>query len=368
MLTQDTKAFFSLALMDWYFGKEQRKLPWKASQNAYHIWLSEIILQQTRVEQGKPYYEKFIAAYPTIVELANASEDELMKLWEGLGYYSRARNLHFTTQFIRDHYDGIFPDNYEEIRALKGVGDYTAAAIASFAFDLPYSVVDGNVYRVLSRFFGIESPIDSSAGKKEFAQLAQSLLVASQAADYNQAIMDLGALVCKPKSPLCTTCPMRSSCVANREERIGFFPVKEKTLAKKNRFFYYFVWESPSGFSILHKRTEKDIWQGLYDFPLIELDKLVERTELSELWASETWQTWTAGSTYQIQADKIYGPFKQVLTHPNIVALFIRVEGPLPSFFMKNLSYVEVEPKNIKKFAVPKIVQQFLIQKQSSLF
>ena len=193
-----------------------RDLPWKATKDAYTIWLSEIILQQTRVEQGLPYFLKFIAAYPNVKDLANAPENEVMRLWEGLGYYSRARNLHFTAKYIAAELDGIFPNTYENIKLLKGIGTYTAAAIASFAYDLPHAVVDGNVYRVLSRVFGIETPIDTTAGQKEFAALAKKLLAQNQAAAYNQAIMDFGATQCVPKNPNCAVCPMQTECIAFR--------------------------------------------------------------------------------------------------------------------------------------------------------
>lgn len=354
--------------MQWYLDAEKRSLPWKNSQNAYHIWLSEIILQQTRVAQGKPYYEKFVRTFPTITELADATEDEVLKLWQGLGYYSRARNLHHTAKFIKEHYKGIFPNTYEDIRALKGVGDYTAAAIASFAFDLPYSVLDGNVYRVLARFFGIDTPIDSTEGKKQFAQLAQELLAVQQAADYNQAIMDLGALICKPQTPLCTQCHLKEACVAFQDKKVSAFPVKSKKLEKKQRFFYYIVWKSPEGCSVLQKRGEKDIWEGLYDFPLLELDSLLEVDRFSFLWETDIWMKWMQDKPFSPTISRISGPHKQMLTHQTIVAFFIEIEAAIPLFFNKNLSYMVVEQKNIEKFAVPKIVQQYLTQRQSSLF
>ncbi|MEM6964892.1 MAG: A/G-specific adenine glycosylase, partial [Bacteroidota bacterium] len=213
------KQFFTKQLLRWSETID-RPMPWKGEKNPYLIWLSEIILQQTRVEQGLPYFLKFKANYPTVHDLANAPEDEVMKLWEGLGYYSRARNLHFTAKFISKELNGIFPKNYDSILKLKGVGAYTAAAIASFAYDLPHAVVDGNVYRVLSRFFGIKTPIDTTEGKKQFTQLANELLVSDQAAKYNQAIMDFGAIQCMPKNPLCHECTFQTTCKAFQQKKI----------------------------------------------------------------------------------------------------------------------------------------------------
>ncbi|MCR9286527.1 MAG: A/G-specific adenine glycosylase [Bacteroidetes bacterium] len=225
------KQFFTKKLMEW-FSQNHRPLPWKGEKNPYYVWLSEIILQQTRVEQGLPYFEKFKSTYPTVAGLANAPEDEVMKLWEGLGYYSRARNLHFTAKYISKELGGVFPSDFEGILKLKGVGPYTAAAIASFAFDLPHAVVDGNVYRVLSRFFGIEKAIDSTEGKKEFSKLAQTLIDTKQPANYNQAIMDFGATHCKPSSPNCGKCLMSLNCFAFKNSKIESLPFKSKKKKK----------------------------------------------------------------------------------------------------------------------------------------
>ena len=216
-------------------------MPWKGEKNPYLIWLSEIILQQTRVEQGLPYYERFRENYPTVTDLANAPEDEVMKLWEGLGYYSRARNLHATAKMIDQEMDSIFPTTHAEILKLKGVGPYTAAAIASFAYNLPHAVVDGNVYRVLSRFFGIETPIDSTSGKKEFAQLAQDLIDKKQPGNYNQAIMDFGATHCMPKKPKCSQCLLRKNCKALLNNKVTSLPIKIKKIKKQTRYFNYLV-------------------------------------------------------------------------------------------------------------------------------
>ena len=249
------KKTFTKKLLKW-FVSNYRPLPWKGEKNPYLIWLSEIILQQTRVEQGLPYYEKFRKKYPTIKDLALAPEDEVMKLWEGLGYYSRARNLHTTAKFISKDLDGIFPKTHKEILALKGVGSYTAAAIASFAYNLPYAVVDGNVYRVLSRYFGIATPIDSTDGKKEFALLAQELLATEKPGAYNQAIMDFGATHCMPKQPKCITCLLNKKCKAFTENRIDILPVKTKKIKKRTRYLNYLIINQGNQVFI-NKRTGK---------------------------------------------------------------------------------------------------------------
>lgn len=259
-------AEFSLQLLEWY-AENGRDLPWRRTTDPYHIWVSEIILQQTRVAQGYDYFLRFIRRFPTVESLACAAEDEVMHEWQGLGYYSRARNLHAAACQILAL--GHFPDTFEGIRGLKGVGDYTAAAIASLAFGLPHAVVDGNVYRVLSRYFGISTPIDSTAGKKLFSALAQDLLVVSRPAAYNQAIMDFGALQCTPKSPLCSSCPLADSCQALLEGRVELLPVKQHQTRVRDRFFTY-VYVRCAGKVLLQKRGGGDIWQGLYQVPMLE--------------------------------------------------------------------------------------------------
>ena len=255
---------FASTLLKW-FHDDGRDLPWRQTRDPYAIWLSEIILQQTQVKQGWAYWERFMKRWPKVEMLAAATEDEVLREWQGLGYYSRARNLHYAAKQIVDF--GRFPDTLEGIKRLKGVGDYTAAAIGSFAFDLPAAVVDGNVYRVLSRHFGISTPINSSEGKKEFALLAQELLPISQASNYNQAIMDFGATQCTPSTPNCSNCPLQDSCVAFREGRVDVLPVKLKTLKVKERALTY-VYVRFQGETAIHRRGEGDIWQGLYE-PLL---------------------------------------------------------------------------------------------------
>ena len=258
---------FTTIILDW-FRENGRQLPWRETRDPYAIWLSEVILQQTRIEQGRPYWERFMRHWPTVEALAAASEDEVLREWQGLGYYSRARHLHAAAKQIVER--GGFPDTFEEIRQLKGVGDYTAAAIGSIAFDLPVAVVDGNVYRVLARHFGINTPINSTEGKKLFAALAQERLLPALnregqgAGLYNQAMMDFGALQCTPSSPLCSSCPLQETCSALHEDRVGELPVKQKTLKIKERRFTY-VYIRYAGETAIHRRPAGDIWQGLYE-------------------------------------------------------------------------------------------------------
>lgn len=344
---------FSDKLLAWAKANP-RPMPWKETKDAYKIWLSEIILQQTRVEQGRPYYLKFIKAYPTIKHLAKAEEDEVLKLWQGLGYYSRARNLHFTAKFISENYKGKFPNRYEEIRALKGVGDYTAAAISSFAYNLPYAVVDGNVYRVLARIFGIETPIDSSKGKKEFQELAQKLLVTDKANNFNQAILDFGATHCKPKNPKCASCPFNDFCVARAKNKIANYPVKSKKLKKRNRYFHYLIfnWREKV---YLNKRDDKDIWQGLYDFPLIEVDKLLDikilKKNIEKKFSLKP-------SDYQLINKS--NPYKQVLSHQNIYATFVEIRILKSLKLNSEQKVFSTQKTTIETYPFPRVVQTYL--------
>jgi len=252
---------FTTTILEW-FKENGRALPWRETRDPYAIWLSEIILQQTRIEQGRPYWERFMKRWPTVEALAHATEDEVLREWQGLGYYSRARNLHTAAKQVLVR--GGFPTTLDDIKKLKGVGDYTAAAIGSIAFDLPAAVVDGNVYRVLSRHYGITTPINTTEGKKEFTALAQSLLPLAQASAFNQAMMDFGATQCTPSSPNCPSCPLAESCVALREGRIDILPVKQKTLKVKERQLTY-IYIRCNGYTALHRRPAGDIWQGLYE-------------------------------------------------------------------------------------------------------
>ena len=245
-------------------------MPWRNTTHPYHIWLSEIILQQTRVAQGLPYYIAFTEAFPTVQDLAQATEEEVLKLWQGLGYYSRGRNLHASAKMIVEEMDGVFPNTYEEIKKLKGVGDYTASAIASICFNEPTAVVDGNVYRVLSRVYGIDTPINSTAGVKEFKALAQELIDENRPADFNQAIMEFGAIQCKPQNPYCLHCIYNDSCVALQQNKVSVLPVKLKKTKVKHKYFHYLYIKDKQEQTIIKQRTGKGIWQGLYEFPVIE--------------------------------------------------------------------------------------------------
>ncbi|WP_428661072.1 A/G-specific adenine glycosylase [Runella sp.] len=269
--------FFAKKLIKWY-EYHHRDLPWRQTRDPYYIWLSEIILQQTRVAQGLPYYERFVNTYPTVFDLANASEQEVIRLWQGLGYYSRARNLHQTAKYIVQELNGVFPPNYAGLLRLKGIGPYTAAAIASFAYDEPVAVVDGNVYRVLARVFGIDTDITGGEGQRQFAKLAAELISQEQPATYNQAIMEFGAVQCTPSAPDCLLCPVQQECLAFATGRIHLLPVKIKKTKVRERFFNYFVIVQ-NGRVAMRQRTAKDIWQQLYDFYLIESDAPVESAD-----------------------------------------------------------------------------------------
>lgn len=263
---------FSNVLIKWYL-QNKRDLPWRNTTNPYPIWLSEIMLQQTRVAQGMPYFLSFTTAFPTVFDLATANEEEVLKLWQGLGYYSRARNLHKTAQYIASDLDGIFPDNYSDLLKLKGVGEYTAAAIASFSYNEVVPVVDGNVFRVLSRYFDIETDIAQASAKKEFTALAFELMPKDNPATFNQAIMEFGALQCVPKSPNCGICVFNESCAALQKKKVDQLPVKSKKVKVRNRYFNYLVVADENDNTIIQKRTDKGIWHNLYEFPLIETEK-----------------------------------------------------------------------------------------------
>lgn len=266
---------FTNSLIVWYL-RYKRNLPWRDTNDPYPIWLSEIILQQTRVAQGMPYYFAFLEAFPTVQDLAAASEEQVLKLWQGLGYYSRARNLHKTARIVAFELGGKFPDNFKDLLQLKGVGEYTAAAIASFAFDEAVPVVDGNVFRVLSRYFDIETDIAEAPAKKEFFALALELMPKDNPAVFNQAIMEFGALQCVPRNPDCGVCPLNAGCLALKLKKVNQLPVKSKKVKVRTRFLNYLVVADANGHSVIRKRTEKGIWHNLYEFPLFETAALAE--------------------------------------------------------------------------------------------
>ena len=368
----DSHLFFRTNLLAWA-ATHLRPMPWKGERDPYKIWLSEIILQQTRVEQGLPYYEKFVAAYPTVTDLAHAPEDELFKLWEGLGYYSRARNLHFTAKYIAGELGGHFPDTYETIRSLKGVGDYTAAAIASFAYNLPHAVLDGNVYRVLARFFGIETPTDRPGAKKEFTRLANALLDTRQPGVFNQAMMDFGATLCTPKQPGCKTCPLQTQCVAWQTGKVQELPLKSRTLVKKERFFCYAVFNAgPDVF--VRKRAGKDIWRGLFEFPAIEWNS---RPELPE--GHTALRQWLLQHFFpdshapDFSVTHVSKPYRQTLTHRQVTAVFVEII--LPEELSENMSAaapfagtLRLHRTDLKKnIAVPRLIDWYLQEKAGTL-
>ena len=341
---------FAPALLRWY-AENGRQLPWRMTRDAYRIWLSEIILQQTRVQQGLAYYERFIDRFPEIRLLAEAPEDEVLKLWQGLGYYSRARNLHAAARQVVEQHNGCFPSTYEEIRALRGVGDYTAAAIASMAFDLPHAVVDGNVYRVLARLFDLATPIDSTEGRKSFAALAQELLDTHHPATYNQAIMDFGATHCTPQRPACSTCPFADCCLALAAGTVAERPVKQGRTKIRDRYFHY-LHLSDGERTLLHRRSEGDIWQGLYEFPLIETS---EATEFAELCGGDDFLALLAGSHYRLRATKRMA--KHQLSHQRLHATFYHIEvEQLPS----TDGLIAVPHAELDQYAVARLTERYL--------
>ena len=276
---------FAARLLHWY-DQNKRELPWRSTRDPYRIWLSEVLMQQTRIEQGTPYYLRFLEAFPDVHALANAKEEEVMKLWQGLGYYNRARNLHATARMVSVERNGIFPEEYTGLLKLKGVGTYTASAIASICFDEARAVVDGNVYRVLSRYFGIETPIDRPEGQREFQEVAQSLLPEHRLGDYNQAVMEFGAVQCKPKNPDCGRCPLQHSCVALREARIAHLPVKKSKTKVKKEVLHYALKVDEKGALVVRRRPATGYWPNLYEFPGIVNESLPDQAP-SELGSGE---------------------------------------------------------------------------------
>ncbi len=348
MKNKEVKIFFTKKLLQWN-KKNERSFPWKETNDPYKIWLSEIILQQTRVEQGLPYYLKMIKLFPTVKQLSSAKEDSVLKAWQGLGYYSRARNLHTAAKYVVHELKGFFPEDYNGWLKLKGVGPYAAAAIVSFAYNLPHAVVDGNVYRVLSRYFGIDTPIDSTNGKKIFSILANELIAKKEPGRFNQAIMDFGATACKPTSPLCISCIMARNCLGLKNNLIATLPVKEKNIFIKNRFFHFVVAENEKGF-LMEKRKGKDIWQGLYQFPLIETKKFLS---IAKLQSHPTIKSIFKGDKSILKASETV---TYMLSHQKIQARFF------------TFSKVKITPKNyiiksktnLQKMAVPKIIEDYI--------
>jgi A/G-specific adenine glycosylase len=341
---------FHKIITNWY-SDHKRDLPWRNTHNPYYIWLSEIMLQQTRVNQGLPYYLAFTSQFEDVFALAQAPEQEVLRLWQGLGYYSRARNLHATAQYIATKLNGKFPSNYQDLLSLKGVGQYTAAAIASFAYDEKVAVVDGNVFRVLARYFGIDTDIASPAGAKQFTLLANKLLPDTQAATYNQGIMEFGALQCTPKNPSCHNCPLQLTCFAYQHEAQHLLPVKIKKLKIKERFFHYIIFEH-QGKQLLHERTDKDIWKGLNDYYLIETNQLMD---LATLFEHNHLLKITSQNPHKIKM--VSSTYRHVLTHQKIQAQFIVMET-MEAIQLKDYQYYT--PDEIETLAKPVLLVNYI--------
>lgn len=347
------KSQVSALLVRWYH-ENKRDLPWRDTQDPYKIWISEIILQQTRVNQGLDYYNRFIARFPNVITLAEASEEDVLKLWQGLGYYSRARNLHKAAKQIVSNHQGKYPDNYHDIISLSGIGAYTAAAICSFAYNLPFAAVDGNVYRVLSRIFGIDTPIDSPAGIKTFQHIAQDILDKNNPGINNQAIMEFGALQCVPASPNCESCPLKGICISFASNLTNLLPVKTKKIKTRKRYFNYLFIKNYNH-TYLQKRTGDDVWKNLYEFPLIEDDRLLE---INELFHHENFKKITIDIASEITIKLLSQPVKHVLTHQQIFAQFFLIEIKEKNEIINKLE--ETEITTVDKYPVSRLMDLFI--------
>ena len=342
-------SLFSRSIQVWY-RRNHRILPWRETKDPYKIWLSEVIMQQTRVDQGISYYFKFVENYPDIFSLAEADEQEVLRLWQGLGYYSRARNLHSAAQQVVNDFDGVFPSNYKDIKTLKGVGDYTASAIASFAFDLPHAVLDGNAFRVLSRYFNDDTPIDTGQGAKLFKAYAEEVLNRNDPAEFNQAIMEIGAMVCKPKNPDCENCPLNESCSVLKEGDPKQLPVKSKKIKVTARHFHYLIY--PSQEIQLIKREGKGIWQNMYEFPMLELPDKSLKQEVKDI-VEEKYGV--------IVLKKIFSE-KHILTHQHINATFWEIGEAL-----NGEEFLQTDLNTINEYPLPRLIERFL-ENYSELF
>jgi A/G-specific adenine glycosylase len=345
-----SKKAFTKGLLEWNRNQNTREMPWKGEKDPYRIWISEIILQQTRVDQGLAYYKNFIRTFPTIRHLAKAPDEKVFKCWEGLGYYSRCRNLLATARYIVKEKKGVFPGQYEEILELKGIGPYTAAAIGSFAFQLPYAVVDGNVFRVLSRYFGISLATDTTEGKKIFSSLAQELLDPRQPGPYNQAIMDFGAVICKPAVPFCDACVFRKNCTAFIEGRVDELPQKQKKTKVRERWFNYIIPVFNKQVAI-RQRKEKDIWQDLYEFPMIETAKAKSVTSLMKMAAIKKW----FGIGKPVHPEKLFQT-RQLLSHQLVHGQFILLE--LDREPLADNDWQWVKKNKLAAFSFPGLINQ----------
>lgn len=357
-------SYFTEKLLRWY-PHNRRDLPWRDTRDPYIIWLSEIILQQTRVAQGLPYFYDFVNKFPTLAQLAAAPESEVLRSWQGLGYYSRARNLHACAKEIVHERNGKFPDHYRDLLTLKGVGPYTAAAIASFAFREPVAVVDGNVYRVLSRYFGISTDIGSHAGKKEFESLANRLIPKSNPDEYNQAIMEFGALQCVPANPDCPNCPLYSECFASKRDLVNSLPAKEKKTKVRPRYFVYHYIHA-AGHIVVRKRTAKDIWQGLVDFPLEEFSSKEAIFSPKPENLSAFRELASLGPVFEHHADK---PWKHLLSHQRIFVSFVEIklkaaQKPQLERWAGENGYTLADEQSLEQMGKPKLIVRYLNQKK----
>lgn len=354
------KKYFTNVLMQWHRNENNRSMPWKGEKGPYKVWLSEIILQQTRVEQGWSYYEKFIHAFPNVTKLANAKDEVVFKMWEGLGYYNRCKNLLHSARVIDQKYAGRFPADYHSILNLKGIGAYTASAIASFCFGLPYAVVDGNVLRVLSRYFGIETPVDTTEGKRIFTSLAQECLDTTNPAGYNQSIMDFGATICKP-APECHACLLQKTCMAFKKKKIDLLPVKQKTILRKERWFTYFIFICNNKIFVQQRNTN-DIWPQLFEFYLAETEKdpVWDTKKISE-WLRKKFNIKNTGDIIISKAKK------QILTHQIIRGYFIYTAlEKKPALKIRAGKWLT--QAEMRQLAIPKFINQFNYKKVLQLY
>ncbi|MGB4774194.1 MAG: A/G-specific adenine glycosylase [Daejeonella sp.] len=341
---------FSQEIISWY-ERNKRDLPWRNTNDPYIIWLSEVIMQQTRVEQGMPYFNKFAENYPTVADFANASEDEILKMWQGLGYYSRGRNMHHTAQLVMEDHAGYFPKNYDELIKLKGVGEYTAAAISSFSINEAKAVVDGNVFRLLSRYFNVNVPINTGKGKKIFTDLANEVMDKSQAGIYNQAVMEFGSLQCKPRNPDCEICPLLLNCQAYNLNKVDELPVKLKTQKVRDRYFNYIVVRKNKKI-LINKRGANDIWQNLHELPLIETTHPVKGEELVDM------PDFIEQFGNNVKILSVSSPVKHILSHQKLHTQFIEISDFTEEFIHnKNWFYVTLD--ELETLAQPKLIFDF---------
>jgi A/G-specific adenine glycosylase len=342
---------FSDTLIHWY-RNNKRDLPWRNTNDAYLIWLSEIILQQTRVEQGRPYYNKFSEKYPDVKSFAAASEDDILRLWQGLGYYSRGRNMLKTAKIVTANFNGVFPTAHQDLIKLTGIGDYTAAAISSFSVNEAKAVVDGNVYRLLARYFGIDTPINSAKGKKQFQAIADELINPNNAGEHNQAMIEFGALQCKPKKPNCTICPFISSCFAYQNQKVNELPIKLKKLKIKERFFYFFIVQKEQQI-LIKRRGNQDIWAGLHDLPSVEFN---QRTNFKDVAAHQEFKNWFLKSPI---IHSVSDEIKHILTHQRIYARFVHIENSNhEAIVQNNCFWVNID--DLHNYGQPKLIFEFL--------